>query len=43
MNKEEVMRQRESTNRAKSAKKMRPATGKKKKWFTYSYKNITIS
>ncbi len=31
MNKEEVMRQRESNNRAKSAKKMRPATGKKKK------------
>ncbi len=31
MNKQEVMRQRESTTRAKSAKKMRPATGKKKK------------
>lgn len=31
MNKQEVMRQRESTTRAKSAKKMRPATGNKKK------------
>jgi hypothetical protein len=31
MNKEEVMRQRESTTRAKSAKKMRPASGNKKK------------
>ena len=31
MNKEEVMRQRESTTRAKSAKKLRPASGKKKK------------
>ena len=31
MNKEEVMKQRENTTRAKSAKKMRPASGKKKK------------
>lgn len=31
MNKEEVMRQRENSTRAKSAKKMRPASGKKKK------------
>ena len=31
MNKEEVMKQRENTSRAKSAKKIRPASGKKKK------------
>lgn len=31
MNKEEIMRQRENSTRAKSAKKMRPASGKKKK------------
>lgn len=35
MNKEEVMKQMESTTRAKSAKRMRPASGKKKKWFSY--------
>ena len=33
MNKEEVMKQRENTARAKSAKKIRPASGKKKKWW----------
>jgi hypothetical protein len=31
MSREEVLRQRESSTRAKSAKKMRPGTGKKKK------------
>jgi hypothetical protein len=31
MNKEEVMRQRENTTRAKSAKKLRPPSGNKKK------------
>ncbi len=37
MNKEEVMKQMESTTRAKSAKRMRPASGKKKKWFIIDY------
>jgi hypothetical protein len=32
------MRQRENTTRAKSAKKMRPASGKKKKlWIIYDW------
>ena len=31
MNKEEVMKQRENTTRAKSAKKLRPSSSKKKK------------